>query len=225
MSRFAVGPLSLVGFLLLAVSTADASPVSYAFTGTFQQPFDGSTQFSGTLVYNTNLPAYPGIQPSPGWSYYSGVPTDPSAPVSSLTFQIGNTSSSSFGSLNNLEVIVAHTQGSDGFFLQEQFLGPSGSFLTAELGMANDNRVQGGPFASSALPASLNLSDFSIGADLTLNGQDASGQGFNVVGTITSLTPIGQVPEPSTGLVFAVLGAGLVGLHRAAMRLRTSSRS
>lgn len=214
MSRIGVGPLSLVGFLLLAVSTADASPVSYAFTGTFRQPFEGSTQFSGTLVYNTNLPSNPGIQPFPGWSYYSGVPTDPSAPVSSLTFQIGNTPSSNFGSVDSLEVIVTHTQSNDGFSLSEEILGPSGSYLFPELAMVNDNLVQRGPFTSTDLPATLNLSDFSMGANLTLNGRGANGQGVNVVGTITSLTPIGQVPEPSTALIFVVLGAGFAGLSR-----------
>jgi len=72
-----------------------ASPISYEFSGTLSQPFNGTTQFSGSFTYNTSLPAYPGIVPSPGWSYYSGVPTDPTAPVVSLTFNLGNTASSS----------------------------------------------------------------------------------------------------------------------------------
>jgi hypothetical protein len=220
MSHSAIGRLGLVSCLLFAVSPAGASPVSYAFSGTLQQPFDGATQFSGTLVYNTDLPTYPGIQPSPGWSYYSGVPGDPSAPASALTFQVGNTSSSTAGTLNNLEVIVAHTSASDAFFIQEQFIGPHGQNLLAEFGIGNNNLVQRGPFSSLSPPASLKLSDFSNGGNLTLSGENGSGQGFNVVGTITSLTPLSQVPEPSSVLVFTSLGAGLVTLRRCRTRWR-----
>jgi hypothetical protein len=219
MSRTVVGRLGLVGCLLLAVSPAGASPVTYAFTGTFQQPFDGSTQFSGTLVYNTDLPAYPGIQPFPGWSYYAGVPNDPTAPVSSLTFQVGDTPSSTFGSVSNLEVIVAHTQANDGFYLWEQFRSPTGQNMTAEFGTVSNNLVQRGPLPSLAPPSSLSLSDFSFGATLNLYGQTANGQWINVVGNITSLTP---VPEPSAPLVFAALGAGLAAYRRAAGRRRAS---
>jgi hypothetical protein len=193
--------------------------VSYAFTGTLQQPYDGSTHFSGTLVYNTDLPTYPGIQPFPGWSYYSGVPADPSAPVSSLTFQIGNTPSSAFGTVSNLEVIVAHTQADVAFFLQEQFRSPAGQSMMAEFGIGNNKLVHRAPLTSLAPPSSLSLSDFGDGANLTLYGQTANGQWVNVVGTITSLTP---VPEPSAPLVFAAFGLGLAGYRRAAGRGRSA---
>lgn len=204
----------LVG-LGYGVASAQASPISYAFSGTLAQPYNGSTQFSGTLTYNTDLPPYPGIQPSPGWSYYSGVPNDPTSPVVSLTFNLGGTSSSSFGSLASDEVIVAHTQSADAFFIEEAFNYSGGQNLHAEFGIGNNNLVYRGPLHSLNPPSSLNLADFSDGANLTFWGKTASGQDVNVVGTVTSLVPLTVVPEPASLLVFGVMGAGYFGSRRA----------
>ena len=205
--------LGLMVCLLCGVPSVQATPISYEFSGTLSQPFDGSTQFSGTFVYDTDLPPYPGINPSPGWSYYSGVPADPTEPVLSLTFNLGNTSSSSFGNIATDELIVAHTSASDAFYISESFGYAGGENLYAEIGMVNDNLVYRGPFTSTIPPSSLSLSDFSMGANLTLQGTLAGGQQVNVVGTVTSLTPVGiegqPVPEPASLLVFfLVLGAG-----------------
>jgi hypothetical protein len=210
--------LSLIVCFMGCGSFAEASPVGYAFSGTLAQPFDGSTQFSGTFKYDTNLPPDPNINPSPGWSYYLGTPTDPSSPPVSLTFNLGNTSSSSFGSADNIEVVVAHTPSSDGFFINEQFPFQGRQNLTAEIGLANNNLAQPGPFKSSSLPSSLNLTDFSIGGNLTFWGTTADGQQVNVVGTVTSLVPDLNAPETATLAVFIVLGAGLC-LHRAVLRI------
>ncbi len=108
--------------VLCCVVSAQASPVGYAFSGTLFQPFNGSSQFTGTFTYATDLPLYPGVTPTPGWSYYSGVPINPTEPVTSLTFNVGGLSSTSFGSLASDEVIVTHTtQGYDGFYINESF--------------------------------------------------------------------------------------------------------
>jgi hypothetical protein len=217
--------LGLIGSLVLAASSVQASPITYAFSGTLREPYNGSTRFSGTLVYNTELPLYPCIDPFPGWSYYSGVPDDASAPVSSLTFQLGDTPSSSFGKVSNLEMIVNHNPTSDAFFLYERFSGPGGQNLSAELGLGNDNLIQRGPFTSLDPPSQLSLSDFSNGGNLTLFGQTADGHDVNVVGDITSLTPTGEVPEPSTALIFAVLGTAIAGVRRSkAIRSGRGSR-
>jgi len=210
-------PLGLMVCLACWVAPALASPITYAFSGTLSQPYGGSSQFSGNFTYNTDLPLYPGIQPFPGWSYYSGVPSDPSAPAVSLAFSVGNTPSSSFGNVVNDEVIVAHTQSSDGFYIYEQFSYRGGQNLSAEIGMSSNNLVQRGPFTSTNPPSSLNLADFNNGANLTLWGTTADGRQINVVGTITSLVEVSAIPEPSSLLVFIVLGAGLF------RRLRTSS--
>jgi hypothetical protein len=201
--------LSLIVCFACGLSAAKASPVGYVFSGTLAQPFDGSTQFSGKLTYDTNLPPYPGIQPSPGWNYYSGVPIDPTGTPVSLTFNLGNTPSSSFGSVVNEELIVAHTPSSDGFFIYQQYPFEGGQNLSAEFGLANNNSTQRAPFDSSNPPGSLNLADFNLGGNLTFWGQTADGQQVHVVGTITSLVPAAQTPEPATNAFFADLGAGL----------------
>jgi hypothetical protein len=203
-------PLGLVVWFACGLSVAEASPVSSAFSGTLAEPFNGSTEFSGTFNYNTDLRLYPGIQPSPGWSYYSGIPTDPSSPPVSLTFNLGNTPSSSFGNVGNEEVIVAHTPSSDGFFIYQQYPFQGGQNLSAEIGFANNNITQRGPFDSSKPPSSLNLADFNIGANLTFWGTTADGQQLHVVGTVTSLVPALQTPEPATLVVFVAVVAGLV---------------
>lgn len=206
--------LTLTVGLVVGVSSAQGSPISYDFSGNLSQPYDGSTQFSGSFTYNTDLPAYPGIGPSPGWSYYSGVPTDPSAPVVSLTFNIGNTASSSFGNIVNDEVIVAHTQSNDGFYIYEQFAFTGGQNLSAEFGMVNNNLVQRAPFTSSIPPSSLNLSDFTAGASLTFWGTTAAGDPIDVSGTVTSLVAISSVPEPVPILVLLAMGAGFLKYRR-----------
>jgi hypothetical protein len=205
----------IVGFAS-CVSAAKASPVSYTFSGTLAQPFNGSTQFSGTLSFDTNLPPHSGIQPSPGWSYYSGIPADGSSSPVFLTFNLGNTPSSSFGNVVNSEVIVAHTPTSDGFFVYQQYPFAGTQNLSAEFGMSNNNLTQPGPFNASTPPGSLNLADFNVGANLTLWGETADGQQVQAVGTIASLIPprMPPVPEPAPFVLFAVLGAGLIARRR-----------
>jgi hypothetical protein len=200
--------------LVCGVVGVDASPIQYSFTGTLSQPYNGATHFSGTFTYNTDLPIYPGIQPSPGWQYYSGVPTDPTAPPVSLTFHIGSFSSTSLGGIASDEVIVAHTQSNDGFYFQEAFNYTHGQNLTAEIGMVNNNLVQRAPFSSLDPPGHLSLSEFSMGSNLTFWGRTADGQEVNVVGTVTSLVAISSVPEPGSLLVFTVLGAGFLRCRR-----------
>jgi len=220
MFTYGVRRLTPIVCLLCGVSSAQASPISYAFTGTLSQPFDGSTQFSGSFTYNTNLPAYAGITPATGWSYYSGVSTDPSAPPVSLTFNIGNTASSSFGNIVNDEVIVSHTRTNDGFYIYEQFANTGGQNLSAEIALESNNLLQQPPFTSSSLPSSLNLSEFNQGASLSLWGTTASGEQVDDIGTVTSLVAISSVPEPGTILVFLAMGAGFLRYRRSVARGR-----
>ena len=134
----------------------------------------------------------------------------------SLTFKLGNTSSSSFGNIIEDELVVAHTQANDGFYINETFSYAGGQNLTANIGMVNNNLTSRGPFSSTDPPSSLNLGSFSMGAQLILSGTPGGGSQYEtVIGTITSLTPLDlghggpSVPEPSSVLVFQPMGAGL----------------
>ena len=223
----AVG-LGVAAWLICGLAPAPAASISYEFSGTLAQPYNGSNQFSGTFTYATDLPLNPAVQPMTGWSYYTGGPNDPSEPVVSLSFKLGNTSSSSLGTIDSTQVIVLHNASNDGFYLDEHFAGQSGGYgLLANIGMVNDNTLARGPFSSTSLPSSLSLSSFSMGPQLDLTGIDPStGQWVTVLGRITSLIPLvnGQpvtptpppvpVPEPASLLIFAVLGAGACGLGR-----------
>jgi PEP-CTERM motif len=212
--------IGLAAVLVCGVSPAWATPITYAFSGTLDQPYNGSSQFSGTFTYDTDLPLNPNVQPYPGWSYYSGVPVDPSEPPLSLTFNLGNTPSSSFGTLQSSEMIVTHTQGGyDGFYIEEQLQSNSssggGQSVFANIGMVNDNSIQNGPFTSTNPPLSLNLASFSMGAQLDITISPSNGQGATYVGTITALVET-PAPEPASLLVFGILGAGLWRKHRRA---------
>ena len=225
--------LGMIVWLICGLASARAASMTYQFSGTLDQAYNGSNQFSGTFTYSTDLPLNPAVQLYPGWSYYTGVPTDPTEPVTSLSFQFGGTSSSSLGPVTQIEAIVAHTSGNDAFFIQEAFQGSSGKNYWAEIGMGNDNTVAHGPLSSTSLPASLSLSSFSMGADLSFSGNDSSGQYFNDAGRVTSMVQIvdGQpvptpdpvpIPEPTSLLIFVTLAAGTCGLSRLRRRLRAA---
>jgi hypothetical protein len=215
--------IGLIAVLVCCVSPARATPITYAFRGTLSQLYNGSSQFSGTFTYDTDLPLNPNVQPYPGWSYYSGVPANTSEPPLSLTFNLGNTPSSSFGTMQNIEMIVTHTQGDyDGFYIEGQLSNSNsggGQSVFANIGMVNDNSIQNGPFTSTNPPLSLNLASFSMGAQLDITISPSNGQGATYIGTITSLVET-PAPEPASLLVFGVLGAGLWRRHR-----RASERS
>jgi hypothetical protein len=211
--------LCVIACLVCGASPALASPITYSFSGTLDQPYNGSTQFSGTVTYDTDLPQNPQVQPYPGWSYYLGTPPVSSEPPASLTFNLGGTSSSSWGPVSNVEVIVAHTQGNDSFNFFEQFSPANGLPVWANFGISNDNLVKSAPFTSTSLPGSLNLPDFSNGAGLSFGILPASGPEQIYTGTITSMV---ATPEPASVLIFGMLGVGLWASRRARIGRRGS---
>jgi hypothetical protein len=222
--------IALIATLACCITPAHGSAYTYAFSGTLSQPYDGSSQFSGTFTYATDLPPYPGTTPWPGTAAYSGVPNDPTEPVVSLIFTLGNTPSSSFGTLSSDEVLVDHNlggtpAGGDLFELTEQFIKGGNQSVYATIGLGNDDLVQRAPFSSTALPTSLSLADFSMGGSFTVEFMTAGGQETNVYGTITSLSevsgaPTPNVPEPSSLVVFAGLVAAFFA-HRGRNRRPT----
>ncbi len=204
--------LSVITCLVCGASPALATPITYSFSGTLAQPYNGSTQFSGTVTYDTDLPMNPQVQPYTGWSYYLGTPPVSTEPPASLTFTLGGTSSSSLGPVSNVEVIVSHTQDNDSFNLFQQFSPANGLPAWANFGISNNNLVQSAPFSSTALPGSLNRPDFSNGAQLTFGVVNNSGSEQIFSGTISSMV---ATPEPASLVIFGILGAGLWASRRA----------
>jgi PEP-CTERM motif len=206
-----------------AASAANAAPIGYAFSGTLSQPYDGSTQFSGTFYYDTSLLPFQMTTPPPtlGSIEYVGAPFGNG--VVALSFNLpGNLTTSVLspnGDLTYPSVVVTHTQSSDSIDISQSFDSAPGQGLTAYVSLQNNNLVQAAPFSSTNLPTGLSLANFSLGGNFLLEGTIGNGPNLNIFGTITSLTPLSAssdapVPEPSTVLVFLVMGAGL------AVRLR-----
>jgi hypothetical protein len=224
-------------FVMLAslfgiASSASASPVMYAFSGTLSQPFNGTTQFSGTFAYDTSTPQ--SWSTTPGVGVYSSLVTGASDPPATLTFNIGNMTATSIGSVSSTVVTVVHSQASDSFTIDlnsnngNDQSGPNypgeDSLIVEQIQFSNNNLTSPGPFSSTGLPSTLNLTNFNNpGPQFSIDGWLANGQYVEVFGQITSLTPLGgtgggpsslPVPEPSSVLVFLALGAALVVSRR-----------
>jgi hypothetical protein len=215
--------IASIAVLAWCVAPAHGSALTYAFSGTLWQPYNGSTQFSGTFTYDTDLPPYPGSNAYPGSAAYSGVPYDPTEPPVSLTFTLGNTPSSSFGTVSSDEVLVDHNlggspQGGDLFGITQQYNEIGGVTAFAKIGFGNDDLIQSAPFSSTAPPSSLSLAAFSMGGNLVIEFVSQQDQVPSVFGTITSLTLISSsqtpVPEPSSLLIFAGLAAAICAHRR-----------
>jgi hypothetical protein len=209
--------LSVIACLVCGAAPALASPITYSISGTLNQPYNGSTQFSGTVTYDTDLPLNPQVTAYTGWSYYLGTPPVSSEPPASLMLNLGGTSSTSLGPVSNVEVIVSHTQDNDSFNLFEQFSPANGLPAWANFGISNNNLTNPAPFTSTDLPAGLSLSAFSNGAQLTFGVMNNSGSQQVFTGTITSMA---AAPEPASVLIFGILGAGLWASRRASIGRR-----
>jgi hypothetical protein len=211
--------LCVIACLVCGASPALASPITYSFSGTLAQPYNGSTQFSGTVTYDTDLPVNPQVLAYSGWSYYMGMPPGSLEPPASVTFNLGGTSSSSLGPVSNVEVIVSHTQANDSFNVFEQFSPANGLPAWANFGISNNNLTNPAPFSSTDLPAGLSLPAFSNGANLTFGVPNGDGSQQLFSGTITSMV---AAPEPASLLVFGILGAGLWASRRAGIDRRAA---
>jgi hypothetical protein len=206
--------------VLLTTPTAKASPVSYDFSGTFAQPVDGQTQFSGTFTYDTSLPLYPGANQSATTHYYAGAPTDPNGTPIGISLRLGNDPTNvlgdPIGGTRYTELIVTHSAAADeinvdAYFPTPPFTHVDGGWFRVTIGALNDNTQGPGPLTSLSPPAALNLGSFNNGIQFIFN---SGGNGPVDVGTITSLTPTAAVPEPTTLAAFTILAAGLAAHHR-----------
>ena len=205
-----------IAFLILQalLSTANASPISYDFSGNFSAPLDGSTQFSGRFTYDSNLPLYPNANQSPTIAYYGSPAPGAGTPIS-ITFTSGGLSSSDLGTITNSELAVRHDASYDELTVYATYTKPTGQSLELTIGLLNFNNQSPGPFTSVAPPAIFSAASFNAGPQFIYN-TFAYGNGGPVVGTITSLYPTGttppppNIPEPTTLSIFLVASGGLI---------------
>jgi hypothetical protein len=210
---------SLIGFCFVCCCTpANAEPISYAFSGTLIQPYDGATTYSGNFTYDTDLPLTNSGNTSQ-FSDYSGVPANPTEPPVSMNISIGNTSWSFSGGVE-----IMYNQVEDAFTVYGPPISVSGQQVFGSLVLPYYHPGQPGLFSPGAIPSSLNLAEFNASPGINFFGINANNQQTDLAwGPINSLTPLAgvggesPVPEPSSVFVFLIISAGL------AVRLRASS--
>src|SRR5262249_30518466 len=154
--------------VVFSVAEAGASPVSYDFSGTFPQAVFGSTQFSGTFTYDTNLPPYPGAAWTPTIHYYAGADGTPI----NTSLSLRSDGTNPLGMPVNSELVVTHSPSYDELNLDMTYRSSAGRTYYATIGMLNHNGLANGPFTSLDPPSSLNLSNFNIGNQLILRTDD-----------------------------------------------------
>jgi len=200
-----------LGFTLLgAVTTAEAAPITFAFTGTVQQvvpalsgTFQPGDAFSGSYTFESTTPD---TDPSPGFGLYANGMT-------SLTFTIGSYTGGADCSAAASCNIAVQDGGPGDCALTDCYLvtakhptGPSvEGVLPTDFALSLlDN--SGLALSSDALPLTPpDISNFSI----TFFGVNFDDFAFGVQGKLTSLTSqaAGTVDEPS--VLFLVAGAFL----------------
>ncbi|WP_165073164.1 PEP-CTERM sorting domain-containing protein [Paludisphaera rhizosphaerae] len=198
--------------LLLAASPAAASPISYSFTGTLNNPFNGSREFRGTVTFNSKPTEY--ISTGNTWARVSQY-ADMTLNAGGHTIEM--LSQDPRSAMHNMYVGVSPTWLSDPTGPRQDeimFLGSVALNLPA-LGGANFAIMSYTPSSSQDL-ADLRTLNFEPGTSTATLRYDADGQFYNGTGTITSFTPI-ATPEPSTWLVALIAGGA------AALRLRRSA--
>lgn len=215
-------PLLASLILGLASAGAQAAPVSYAFSGVTSTTMGGvvaHTSFTGTFTYDA---AATGVISS----YYSGTQAIFDNAYSSLTLSIGgNTVSSTVpGDLtlyNSVSPPHSIPVGDSLYTFQPLDGGgpnPStGSFtgLTPNYIYLGFVDIGGTAFNSgSALPTSLNLSDFDS-VFVGINYGPFGAGNTTTISSLLTLTPTAPVPEPET---YALMLAGLAAVSLAARR-------
>lgn len=226
-------------FILTAlISVARAEPLTYQFGGTLTQPFEGSSQFSGTFTYDTSSPLF-GTQSDPTVATYSGALGTPM----SATFTLGGLSSTSLGTPEGATLAVFHRPTEDAFIIEFRYpepadAGPFPAVPQVAIGFRNNNVVGINPLNSTSIPSMLNLSAFNDGGQINYQQPIDHAQMVNLVsGTITSLQlvsgnptpdpgpgPVNSVPKPTSLCLFGALGLGEC-LRRACRRIRRPSRA
>jgi len=200
----------VVSMALLAPRAIEASPITYDFAGTFNQPVNGSNQFSGSFTIDSN-PTVPIALPS--WD--SGGVGENGSDVS-LTVNMG-------GQTVNF---VNTSQNPENATFQAAVIG-SGMTGASAPPVSVDFTLQGYLGTNNPIGLSLNFSH--PGTDLQLadignlnspsftasvvatNPPGAPSQSVN--GSLTSIEQV-PAPEPSTLAVFAVMAIAAMAHRR-----------
>lgn len=191
-----------------------ASPITYDFTGTLNQPVDGSTRFSGTFtidsVPNTNVGLI--------FGEYAGIGEDGAAVSLSLrlgsqTISYVNTSQNPDGAFfSGVASSLVTTPGlaSGQSSVDYAFTGYSQPSGGIDFGMSLAETVTNPPFADLT---SLNSPSFTSSVSVSY---DSGGQTQTVQGTITSMDLV-SAPEPGMMTVFGLLAVAGIA-HRRYLR-------
>jgi hypothetical protein len=234
--------LSLAGaawILLVIPSIGRADPISFDFTGTLTQPMNGSNQFSGSFTINADpIAANIGFLGNNGYGILTFTPTEPQSDPSerrgiaeyssdvSIRLNVGGNTINyvnkaqnptlatfSAGSVQLGNHVTSNTSFTDMVALwgNSTTENPGNSFTNNSFTL-NFVATPDTIFSNLAPGHVSNLRAFNFSARVdSVGGATAAGVPWS--GTITSLVEV-PAPEPSTLVVFAVLGAAVMGARR-----------
>ncbi len=188
-------------------STGLADPITYDFSGQFNQPFNGSTQISGSFTFNPN----PTLG---GYSYVSETGSDVSITVNAggQVYNFVNDPQNPFTSATvNADVVPAQYSPPGESEVEIAVLGAmeSGNLL-ASFGMTF--------YSPGGLELLQNLRNFNYVLNTSSVSLQVTSQGTleGGYGSVTSIELV-STPEPSTLALFAVFGIAAM-VHRSLRR-------
>jgi hypothetical protein len=203
--------LALVFAVLVLVETplmVAANPITYDFSGTFSQPFDGSTAFSGSATFNATPTPQDATWDGAGWNE-TGSDVSLTLNAGGQVFNFGNSPQDTFvgarvsvgpssplGTLPSLALSLFGYAGASGIGTSTTF---GVTMYSYGIGTVPPN------LASLSFPvytSTVVLQELSEG---TISG----GAG----GALTSFEMV-STPEPSTLVIFASLGVAALVHHR-----------
>jgi PEP-CTERM motif len=200
----------LASALVCLVTSAQASPITYDFSGTLAQPYNGSSLFSGSFSFESSTAGFGGGNLVAGYAGASA-----SLTIGGQTYQFRNNTSGDTGTgqaasqdvqIPNVWYQFVHDKSAADSFNLIASNGVKVDSVQSPVAMMSIhlNDLTGTALSPSGLTLpSLDLKDFST-RQLTFSpSPDAPA----ILGTITNLQ---AVPEPSTLAFVFLVGLGLV---------------
>jgi hypothetical protein len=207
----------LASALFCLVTSAQASPITYDFSGTLAQPYKGSSLFSGSFSFESSTSGYSGSSLVSGYAGASA-----SLTIGGQTYQFQNvtTDSGSSQTPNVWYQFDHNTSTGDAFTLLANNGVSTGA--AASPGATMTIHLYD-PTGTALLPTgstlpSLDLNHFSIRQLSFSSASTSSG----MLGTITTLQ---AVPEPSVLAFVTLVGLGLFLRRGASYRNARTSQA